>query len=242
MVWNKSCSLMLAGCGSLAIISGCTEIFSGTIVSDVPCITPQWENVIADRFRNEFVNGGRFLFTAQTVEQAEEDFSDGVRDYFPHEAVYAYDLEAKALQLVDGDVWDLAAGIIIHFTTGGDTENFDAFGGGSFSGLTYMGQPVAVAGGHVSGVLDSNGDGPIVAVVSSSGSRAIGLLGTGGAAGQYYHQLFSEDTGSPVGSAVRLGLGNGTDRINAFGAWTSDNRHVVYQSGQTFCITDGISE
>lgn len=237
--------LAVPSVAAVALVCGC-GFFPVNVASDVPCVTLEWESedyVSVRGFRNERADGGRFLFTGQTSSQFEDDLREnGRHDYSPREGVYAYDIETRTLELVDDSAWDLAEGPVIVPTTSGGTENFNPIATGSLSGLSFMGQPVAVAGGGVLSVLDSNSDSPYVAIISFSGRRRPGLFSSGGANGQYYHQIFSDETGRAVSHAVRLGLGDGERFIWPGGAWTSDNRYVVYQSGYTFCFADGITE
>jgi len=73
-------------------------------------------------------------------------------------------------------------------------------------------------------------DGVRAAVLSAAGSRARSLmpfLGSGGADGQHYHQLFSlAGDIVPVGDAVLLPFGGAKENLRV--CWSSDGKDLLY--------------
>lgn len=227
---------------AMPLLAGCPLGIAGRVESDVPCITQSWgEDVLTFVMRNESADGGRILFTTQTAEQGIEDSQNGERNYSPHGPVFAYMESTRSLSEVDSETWDVATGNFERFNHGDTSDKFDLFLPGGSAGFYYMDLRATVSGGLPRSIINANYESTIVAVLSTSGTARIPLISPGGANGQYFHQLFSEETGKPTGIVVRLGLGNGTDFISPGAAWTADNRYVVYRWGDTVCFAPGIS-
>lgn len=92
--------------------------------------------------------------------------------------------------------------------------------------LRFGNREVEVAGGTPIAVLPAPHS-AVVAILSSDGERT-----PGGGTGQYFHQVFSEDTGEPVSEAVRLPRTENRDQVDSRGCWSQDERYVVYTSNK----------
>lgn len=189
--------------------------------SDVSCIEPVWE-VELNRFllRYEDMAAGKLLLTVQSHDDFEADIEDGVNDFLPHQEVYRFDAATKEYAIVPNAVWDEAE------------SQVNACCGSIFEDeplthadgrLLFHDQVVPVSGGVAVDVAYAPTS-PVAAVLSTSGR--VGIFGT--TTGQNFHQMFSLETGRPVGPAVRLPTGGaGNDRT--FMGWPVDDRFVLYR-------------
>ena len=63
-------------------------------------------------------------------------------------------------------------------------------------------------------------------MLTAEGPKSIRYILTGGAAGQHYHQLFSEIDGEPLGKPVRVPLITAETYFQV--SWTRDEQYVIY--------------
>ena len=190
--------------------------------SDVPCLQPSaWPDRLQYLYTRPDTDGSEvLLLTHQTYEQHLEYRIDRYTGTGPHGPVYRFDPSTESFALVDDEVWEEADSVV---TIGGGREI--AFIPTEDDGITFEGEPVDVEGGTV--VLAAGApDSPAVAVLSTDGISFFRPYNTS-FTGQYYHQLFSEIDGRPLGEAVRVAVG-GRDVRSPRIRWTEDERYVLY--------------
>jgi hypothetical protein len=166
---------------------------------------------------------GKLLIASQTIEQAEADRVDGVRGNNEHEAVYRLERPVGSFELVADEVWDeleTRAGTPASGLNRGTPFASDA------GRLRFEGRTVPVPGGTLLN-LDPAPNHEVLAALSTSGAAPIPFLSSGAADGQHYHRLYSEVDGSPIGPAVRLGVGGRDNGLVNMG-WGPDDRYVIY--------------
>lgn len=215
--------------------TGCLGITPIPILSDVPCVTPEWEgDVVTIGFRTELPTGGRLLFTAQTLDQSMDDARDnGTKDYFPHLDVYSIDPDNGTLLLSEPENWNHAEGLIGNFQ--GSEAN--GFGIGASESLEYQGETVDIMGRKVWRIIGDPKNAGVAVLSHHGGQRyGFGLFNNRAAYGQFFHQTYSTETGQPTGPLLKLGFGDGLAYITPTGQWTHDRRYVIYRSGREICI------
>lgn len=216
--------------GSAFLINGCLNSLDGGS-TDVPCFDPVWRgSVLWLRPDGE----GGFLMTTQTIEDLQQDRQDGKDDAQPHQpGVYRFDASEDRVVMVTDDAWD-SAETPVQLCCGSFFEEGPLQVVGDR--LQFNGRTVPVVGGTA---LDMD-DAPtlsVAAVLSTNGFRTL----FGAATGQHYHQLFSLETGRPIGPALRLGVG-GRNFDRTFIGWTDDESYVLYRANQLegggvyFCV------
>jgi hypothetical protein len=188
--------------------------------SDVPCLRPTaW-----------FSMEGRLLLRSQT-EGSDTLLLTHENDQ-QHGPVYRLAPSTEDFELVEDEVWDHADGTV---TVCRDNQYRPvAFTVTEDHRLTLDGQPIEVAGGSVAytfGVPDR----PAVAVLSTDG-LPYDFETHHGFTGQYYHQLFSETDGRPLGEPLRVAVGGARKFVRA--CRTEDERFVVYHQDLSFRADD----
>ena len=203
----------LGGCGLLPT------------TSDVPCLRPTaWaDDSDPILMRLEPGGDGALLLTSLTRVQFLADIEDRILGNENHEGVYRLDRATGDFERVADEQWDE-----LDTPAGTPASGFNAgtpfvVDGGR---LQFEGRTVALAGGTLL-TLDPAPSHDVIAVLSTSGSPFDSLLSGGAADGQHYHRLYSEVDGSPLGRAVRLGVG-GKDKNLVNMGWGPDDRYVVY--------------
>ncbi len=214
----------------LGLVGGCfVDLYGGA--SDVPCIDPEWTGTVL--WLRPDGEGG-FLMTTQTREDLIQDRKDGSEDAHPHQPlVLRFDSLKGEFAVVEAAVWD-ATMTQIQRCCGSFFEEGPLQVVGDR--LQFNGRTVPVVGGTA---LDMD-DAPtlsVAAVLSTNGFRTL----FGAATGQHYHQLFSLETGRPIGPVLRLGVG-GRNFDRTFIGWTDDESYVLYMANQLegggvyFCV------
>lgn len=241
----RSCGLWaLILLSSVAGSFGCETVNDGPKESDVPCFIPDaWTDAGILRVRAENADGsGIVYFTQQTIEQLQIDDSDGDgEDFNPHDPLYQYDPATGEFVLSISDPWNAVVGDVASSNGSASDSPFGTDGGSGRRPLLFNGNIVPVQGGTVVRIYQAPGEN-IVAVVSATGTPSLPLFTNGQTSGQHFHQLFSEETGEPIGPALRIGVG-GRDVGPVNGGWVANNRYVVHEThnGTTFdliCIVD----
>lgn len=189
--------------------------------SDVSCIEPIWE-VELNRFllRYEDMAAGKLLMTVQSHDDFESDIEDGVDDFVPHQEVYRFDAASEEYAIVPNAVWDVAESPV-NACCGSIFEDEPLTH--ADGRLLFHDQVVPVSGGVAVDVAYAPTS-PVAAVLSTSGR--VGIFGT--TTGQNFHQLFSLETGRPIGPALRLPTG-GADNGRTGAGWPVDDRFVLYR-------------
>ncbi len=228
VVRSQLCAIAIAGL--VCLFNGCLNSLDGGL-SDVPCFDPVWRgSVLWLRPDGE----GGFLMTTQTIEDLQQDRRDGMDDAQPHQqGVYRFNALDNRVVMVDDDVWDSS-------TTPIQLCCDSVFEEGPLQvlgdQLLFNGRAVSVVGGTALD-MDDAPKLPVAAVLSTNGFRTL----FGAASGQHYHQLFSIETGDPIGPALRLGVG-GRNFDRTFIGWTDDESYVLYNANQLegggvyFCV------
>ncbi len=216
----------------VGLVGGCfVDLYGGA--SDVPCLDPTVEGDVPLRFWLRPDGEGGFFMTWQSGADIDADIDDGTEDAQPHDPrVYRFDAALNEFVIVDGTVWD---------TIGTPLQDCcpSLIEDGPLQlvndRLVFEGQRVPVVGGTALD-MDDAPTLPVAAVLSTNGFRTL----FGAATGQHYHQLFSMETGEPIGPAVRLGVG-GRNFDRTFIGWTDDESYVLYMSnrfdaGERICV------
>lgn len=202
----------------LGLVGGCfIDLYGGA--SDVPCFAPAFTG--ATLWLRPDGEGG-FLMTTQSDEDIQEDILDGRGDAQPHQPqVYRFNSLSNRIELVNESAWDNATTPLQRCCPSlfedGPLQLVD-------NRLVFEGRTVPVAGGTALD-MDDAPTLPVAAVLSTNGFRTL----FGAATGQHYHQLFSMETGEPVGPAMRLGVG-GRNFDRTFIGWMDDDMYVLYES------------
>lgn len=236
----------LVGClMALLVVMGCNQNNS-PIAEEAPCLpSTAWREDGISLARSEMADGSGLLFiTRQTYDQNDEDSLDGTVDYSPHDRVYSFDaVGTKEFRLVDDNRWDEAQGLVYERDGGLYDTLFTVSGAPGRSPLVYNGRNVGVVGGTAvtaiqPGLVDDEFP-PFVAVISATGTRGISFfLFQPSVNGEYYHQLFSEASGQPLGPAIPLPFGRLDYPIR--GKWVANNQYVIWESGSrdNLCVID----
>ena len=206
-----------------AFLGGCAPVGPGG-ASDVPWFEPEaWATEELGEFnvRPESDGSAVLLLTHLTYAQELVDEEDGVLGNGPHGRVYRLDPSTNDFELVGDEVWDDADGTV---TDCGHTASrpspFSSSGG-----LHFQDRPVPIRGRGLIFVQPAPFS-QAVAVLTAEGPKSIRYILTGGAAGQHYHQLFSEIDGEPLGKPVRVPLITAETYFRV--CWTQDEQYVIY--------------
>jgi len=204
-----------------SLVSSCGLLPS---TSDVPCLRPTgWADDSDPILMRLGQNGDEtLLLTSLTGVQFDADLEDMTLGNDEHEAVYRLDHPAGVFELVADEQWDELDSIVGTPARGGGATLLAVFGGR----LEFDGRVIPVAGGTALNASPAPGH-EVKAVLSTSGAAAIPFISSGAADGQHYHRLYSKVDGSPLGPAVRLGVG-GRDKNLVNMGWGPDDRYVVY--------------
>ena len=137
--------------------------------------------------------------------------------------MYRFNSTSQSFQQVDDPAWDESTEPVV-FCDVQDRRDV-AFGVGP-GYLTFEGREIPIAGRtiiDVWGALNS----PVVAVLSTDGSYVnVPAFTALTVSGQYYHQLFSEVDGSPIGEPVRIGVGGRSPDLSV--CWSAEETQVIY--------------
>jgi len=210
---------MIAVASALVPCCGCPGPATGTRVSDVPCLKPTaWEGLGFVFLTRPGPQGTLLL----TTENPTQEGSNGSADD-PHGSVYRFDPASDDFDQVDDTAWE-----------NGDepvTDCFSPFGiESSFSinafELLYEDRVVSVAGDSAVTIQGARVS-EVIAVLSANGVRPIPFLGVRAFDGQHYHELFSNDEGTRIGSAVRIGVGARQETPVRL-CWTLDEEYLIY--------------
>lgn len=217
---ERSIFICLALGVQVALSGGCPVSLSGG-ASDVHCFDPVFTG--ATLWLRPDGEGG-FLMTTQSQDDVALDTLDGTEDAQPHQAqVYRYSALSNSFESVSESVWDTATTPLQRCCPSlieqGPLQIIN-------DRLVFEGRTVPVAGGTALDMDDAPML-PVAAVLSTNGFRTL----FGAATGQHYHQLFSMETGQPIGPALRLGVG-GRNFDRTFIGWTDDEAYVLYESNR----------
>ena len=221
MIDTIRCTWMI-GLMLMAALGGCVPVGPGG-ASDVPVLRPTAfsSEGISLLVRSETDGSDVLLLTHQNNEQRDQDGADGVLGNGPHDPVYRLDPSTSDFDLVGDEVWDDADGMVTD--CGPSLTRPSPFS--SSRGLHFQDRPVPIRGQSLLFVKPAPFS-PAVAVLTAEGPKSIRYILTGGAAGQHYHQLFSEIDGEPLGKPVRVPLITAETYFRV--CWTQDEQYVIY--------------
>lgn len=195
----------------------------------VSCFRPtEWSRKgIFFLLRAEANGRDSWLLTAQTFDQMLTDTLDNRTDYYPHEAVFRLDLAAGSLERVDDSMWqessararqcDPPAKILRNLTVENDR-------------LLHKGRAIPTAGSTVLRLYPAPVN-DVASVVSVDRGRA-----ADGSSDVYYHQVYWNEDGAPMGPSIRLDFPRSGGR-HTTACWTPDDQYVIYVQGR-----EGLSE
>lgn len=195
--------------GIIAVVVADVSLTSMTM--DVPLFeTPAWRSTGVILLRSEEEGKGALLLKHRE-----------------RGAVYFYDPKTQNLSLVSTELWQKASGSIgnceLQVPPSPSKMDIDKSGKLRASDIE-----VATAGTTILDLRVSP-SGNKVAVLSADGPKdgsILPFLGSGGVAGQHYHQLLSLPGAVPIGKPVRLPLES--KKVGITVCWSPDERYVVY--------------
>jgi hypothetical protein len=183
--------------------------------------------------RPESSGGDTWLLTIQTFDQMMKDVRDDRADFYPHEAAFRLSLPAVSLERVDDAVWLESRGRARECGPSANVVRKLAVVDGR---LLHDGRPIPTAGSTVL---------RIYAAPASDAAAVLSVDGHGGAearSGAYYHQVFWDHDGKPMGPPVRLDFPRPGGR-HTTACWTPDDQYVIYVQGregysetEQFCV------
>lgn len=212
------------------VVSSCSVLPIGPTGTDVPCLQPTaWtDEEILFVVRTIPDSPSDLLLAARTVDQ--QLAREGA-----HGAVYRLDAESGEFTLVDDSEWDSLDTETTGCPTNGTVGMFHV----SVGQLEYEDSVIPVAGGTALKAVRAPG-GRVTAVLSGAGGPPVPFISTNSTTGQHYHRLYSEADGTPIGPALRLGLGSSGETVVKV-CWAAEDRYVIYselfENGQTqLCV------
>ena len=201
-------------------------------MSDVPCLEEPsaWPADLGTFYvRNATGSADDLLFVHYSNDQLDIDWRDDIYGNAPHGAVYRFESASGTFQPVEDAVWDRSAQPVTFCEAQYPRDVAFGIGRGV---LIFKGREIPVAGRTIIDVWGAPTS-PVVAVLSTDGSYVnVPAFTAPTVAGQYYHQLFSEVDGSPIGQPVRVGVGGRSPDLSI--CWTeNDEGYVIYSEIST---------
>ena len=201
----------------------------------VSCYRPtEWSRKgIVFLLRPEADGRSSWLLTAQTFDQMLTDTLDNRTDYYPHEAVFRLDLAAESLERVDDSMWQESTSHAKQCEPPGKilsslkVEN---------DRLLHHARPIPTAGSRVLRLYPAPVS-DVAAVVSVDRGGA-----ADGSSDAYYHQIYWNEDGTPMGPPIRLDFPRPGGR-HTTACWTPDDQYIIYVQGregysetEQFCV------